>query len=131
MNWGYFFAWAAAIFFLFFVTGWPVTPSLKESWGNHYNAKNLTYYGVLYLHYLLGPLFFSFLFLGLFRNILWKDEHKKGGNRQLAFLLAYSVLVAAIFAVVLVHRYSPVPQGPEEETTQVPDEVQDANDGKV
>jgi hypothetical protein len=124
MNWGYFFAWAAAIFIMFFVTGWPVTPSLKDSWGNHYNEKDLTYYGVLYLHYLLGPLFFSFFLLGLFRNILWKEEHQKGGNRQLAFLLSYSVLVAAIFAVVLVHRYSPISTDVEQEEE---DEVQDAN----
>ena len=131
MNWGYFIAWAAAIFVMFFVTGWPVTPSLKDSWGNHYNAKNLTYYSVLYLHYLLGPLFFSFFFLGLFRNILWKDEHQKGGNRNLAFLLSYSVLVAAIFAVVLVHRYSPVEEhGSGEEMADVAVEG-DANDGKA
>jgi hypothetical protein len=112
MNWGYFSAWAAAIFILFFVTGWPVTPSMKGSWGNHWNEKNLTYYGVLYFHYLIGSLFFSFLILGLFRNLIWKDE--KGGNRQLTFLLAYSLLVASVFAVGLAHRYSPIEEEADE-----------------
>eukprot|EP00545_Synedropsis_sp_CCMP1620_P009969 CAMPEP_0119013716 /NCGR_PEP_ID=MMETSP1176-20130426/8813_1 /TAXON_ID=265551 /ORGANISM="Synedropsis recta cf, Strain CCMP1620" /LENGTH=197 /DNA_ID=CAMNT_0006966827 /DNA_START=125 /DNA_END=717 /DNA_ORIENTATION=+ len=125
MNWGYFFAWAAAIFVMFFVTGWPVSPAFKGTWGSHYNALNLTYYGVLYLHYLLGPLFFSFLILGLFRNLIWKDNN--GGNRQLAFLLAYSVLVAAVFALVLVHRFSPV----EESDDGGVSEMQDANDDKA
>jgi MFS family permease len=105
MNWGYFFLWAAVIFGLFFVTGWPVTPSLKGSFGNHYNQKDLTYYGVLYFHYLIGSLFFSFLVLGLFRDLIWKGP--KGGNRQLAFLLAYSVGVASFFAIALVYRYTP------------------------
>mmetsp|Transcript_37571 Transcript_37571/g.81871 ORF Transcript_37571/g.81871 Transcript_37571/m.81871 type:complete len:130 (-) Transcript_37571:257-646(-) len=105
MQWGYFFAWAAVIFALFWLTGWPVTPMLAGSFGNHYNAKDLTYYSVLYFHYLIGALFFSFLVLGLFRNLIWKDD--KGGNRQLAFLLAYSMLIAACFAVGLVHLYSP------------------------
>lgn len=105
MNWGYFFAWVACIFVLFFITGWPVTPSLKGVWGNHFNELDLVYFGVLYFHYLIGALFFSFLVLGLFRNLIWKDA--KGGNRQLAFLLAYSILVASVVAVFLVHRYSP------------------------
>lgn len=128
MQWGYFLAWAASIFFLFFITGWPVSPGFQESWGNHYKAKNLTYYAVLYLHDLLGPLFFSFLFLGLVRNFIWKEE--KGGNRQIAFLLSYSVLVAAAIAVVLVHRYSPIEGGRTEEVAATAPEVEDADDGK-
>eukprot|EP00550_Attheya_septentrionalis_P001787 CAMPEP_0198282948 /NCGR_PEP_ID=MMETSP1449-20131203/2646_1 /TAXON_ID=420275 /ORGANISM="Attheya septentrionalis, Strain CCMP2084" /LENGTH=133 /DNA_ID=CAMNT_0043979369 /DNA_START=76 /DNA_END=477 /DNA_ORIENTATION=- len=129
MNWGYFFAWSAAIFVMFFVTGWPVSPGLKGVWGNHYDAKNLTYYSVLYLHYLLGPLFFSFLILGLVRNLIWKQENT-GGNRQLAFLLAYSVLVAAVFALVLVHQFSPVEEGSgsQEEERENASEVQAEND---
>mmetsp|Transcript_5399 Transcript_5399/g.7934 ORF Transcript_5399/g.7934 Transcript_5399/m.7934 type:complete len:117 (+) Transcript_5399:106-456(+) len=105
MQWGYFFAWVAAIFALFLVTGWPVTPSLDGTWGNHYNAKNLTYYSVLYFHYLIGALFFSFLVLGLFRNLIWKQD--SGGTKQLAFLLAYSFFIASIFAIGLVHLYAP------------------------
>eukprot|EP00978_Attheya_sp_CCMP212_P016733 scaffold44043_cov61-Attheya_sp.AAC.4 len=129
MNWGYFLAWAAAIFVMFFVTGWPVSPSLKGVWGNQYDAKNLTYYSVLYLHYLLGPLFFSFLILGLFRNLIWK-ESSVGNNRQLTFLLAYSVLVAAVFALVLVHQFSPVEEGSgsQEEERENASEVQAGND---
>jgi hypothetical protein len=49
--------------------GWPVTKSLKDSRGNLCNEKDITYYGVLYLHYLLaGPLFFSFILLGLLKG---------------------------------------------------------------
>lgn len=130
MNWGHFFAWTASFFVLFFVTGWPVSPEFKNAWGNHYNAQNLAYYGVLYLHYLLGPLFFSFLFLGLFRNYIWKDN--KGGNRQLAFLLSYAVLVAAVFAVALVHRYSPIEGSEDEEEIGAAGELQEgANDDKA
>jgi hypothetical protein len=66
----------------------------------------LTYYAVLYFHYLLGGLFFSFLGLGLLRNVIWKGA--AGGNRQLIFLLAYSVLIASGIAVFLTHRFSPV-----------------------
>ena len=75
MNWGYFFAWVAVIFILFFVTGWPVTPYLSGRWGNHYDAKDLVYYAMLYFHYLIGALFFSFLILGLLRNIIL-ENHK-------------------------------------------------------
>jgi hypothetical protein len=111
MNWGWFFLWVAAILLLFFVTGWPVQPAMSNVWGNHYNSKNLTYYGVLYFHYLLGGLFFSFLGLGLIRNVIWKTD-KVGGNRQLVFLLAYSMLIATVVAIVLVHRYSPLEADP-------------------
>jgi hypothetical protein len=38
---------------LCFVNGW--LSELKDSWGKPLHAKNLTYYGVLYLTYLLGP----------------------------------------------------------------------------
>jgi len=85
------------------VTGWPVTPTLQNVWGNHYNQKDLVYYGVLYFHYLIGALFFTFLGLGLFRNLIWKDMP----SRQLIFLLAYSMLLAAILAVALSHLYAP------------------------
>ncbi|CAB9518410.1 expressed unknown protein [Seminavis robusta] len=104
MNWGYFFLWVVAIFFLFLLTGWPVTPHLSDTWGNHYDAKNLTYYAVLYIHYLLGPLVFTFLGLGLFRNLIWTHT---SSPRQLIFLLAYSVLLASIAAVYLTHQYAP------------------------
>lgn len=127
MNWGYFFAWVAVILGLFFVTGWPVSPSMTDYWGNHYDAKNLTYYSVLYIHYLLGPLFFTFLVLGLFRNLIWKGD--KGGNRQLAFLLAYSVLFAAAIAVYLTHRYSPVDDSSDQED-ELPEE-ESVNDDKA
>ena len=106
--------------------------SIQELVGQPYNTKNLAYYGVLYLHdfHLLGPLFFSFLFLGLFRNYIWKGD--KGGNRQLAFLLSYSVLVAAVFAVVLIHRYSPMEGSEDEEEIEAVDEVQEgATDDKA
>jgi hypothetical protein len=108
MNWGWFFLWVGTILFLFFVTGWPVTPSLVGYWGNQYDAKNLTYYGVLYFHYLMGGLFFSFLGLGLLRDLIWKNSSTKGGNRQLTFLLAFSMLIASVVAVVLVYRYTPM-----------------------
>jgi hypothetical protein len=85
---------------------------MNNVWGNHYDAKNLTYYGVLYFHYLIGGLFFSFLGLGLFRNLIWGAE-RVGGNRQLVFLLAYSMLIACVVAVVLVHRYAPLEPVPE------------------
>jgi dolichyl-phosphate-mannose--protein O-mannosyl transferase len=128
MNWGYFIAWAAVIFVMFFVTGWPVSPAFKGVWGNHYDAKNLTYYSVLYLHYLLGPLFFSFLILGLFRNLIWKENN----NRQLAFLLAYSVLVAAVLAIVLVHQFSPIEGGSsQEEEGENASEVEAENDNTM
>jgi Na+-driven multidrug efflux pump len=103
MNWGWFFLWLACIFVLFFVTGWPVSPELTNVWGNHYDAKDLTYYAMLYIHYLLGALVFTFLGLGLFRNLIWST----GSNRQLIFLLAYSVLLASVAAVVLTHMYAP------------------------
>ena len=106
MNWGYFFLWVVAIFVLFFLTGWPVSPHLTSVWGNHYEAKNLTYYAVLYIHYLLGPLVFTFLGLGLFRNLIWTNTGT-GSNKQLVFLLAYSVLLAAAMAVYLAHQYAP------------------------
>ena len=109
MNWGWFFLWVGAILLLFFVTGWPVQPAMSNVWGNHYDAKNLTYYGVLYFHYLVGGLFFSFLGLGLFRNLIWSAE-RVGGNRQLIFLLAYSMLIACVVAIVLVHWYAPMEQ---------------------
>jgi hypothetical protein len=105
MNWGWFFLWVVSILLLFFVTGWPVSPSLAGSWGNQFDAKSLTYYGVLYFHYLTGGLFFSFLGLGLLRDVIWTGG--KGGNRQLTFLLAYSVLIASGAAVFLAHRYCP------------------------
>ena len=107
MNWGWFFLWVGAILLLFFITGWPVQPAMSNVWGNHYDAKNLTYYGVLYFHYLIGGLFFSFLGLGLFRNLIWSAE-RVGGNRQLTFLLAYSMLIACVVAIVLVHWYAPM-----------------------
>ncbi len=78
-------------------------------WGNQYDAKNLTYYGVLYFHYLIGGLFFSFLGLGLLRDVIWKND--KGGNRQLTFLLAYSILIASVIAMFLVYRYTPQENG--------------------
>ena len=102
MNWGYFFLWLVCIFVLFFVTGWPVSPHLSNVWGNHYDAKDLTYYAVLYIHYLLGPLVFTFLGMGLIRNLIWAND-----NRQLTFLLAYSVLLASMVAVFLTHQYAP------------------------
>jgi hypothetical protein len=108
MNWGWFFLWLASILLLFFVTGWPVQPAMSDVWGNHYNAKDLTYYAVLYFHYLLGALFFSFLGLGLFRDFIWSEQRVQGSNRQLAFLLAYSMLIASVVAIVFVHRFSPV-----------------------
>lgn len=97
-----------SILILFFITGWPVTPSLAGYWGNHYDAKNLTYYGVLYFHYLIGVLFFSFLGLGLLRNLIWKNTGDKSGNRQLTFLLAYSMLIASVIAIFLVYRFTPM-----------------------
>ena len=120
MNWGYFFAWAAAILGVFFITGWPVSPHLAEYWGNHYNAKNLTYYTILYIHHVLGALFFTFLALGMFRNFIWKGD--KGGNRQLAFMLAYSFLSAAAIAVYLTHRYSPTENHEEADEQAVNDD---------
>ena len=97
---------AVCILFTFFVTGWPVSPHLTNAPGNQYESKSLAYYFVLYIHHLLGALLFPFLVFGLFRNLIWKGD--KGGNRQLSFLLAYSMLVAAAIAVYLTHRYSPV-----------------------
>ena len=117
MNWGYFFAWVVCILLLFFVTGWPVTPTLQNVWGNHYNQKDLVYYGVLYFHYLIGALFFTFLGLGLFRNLIWKNM----SSRQLIFLLAYSMLLAAIIAVALSHLYAP------SENTTVPTMEENSN----
>ena len=104
MNWGYFFAWVAVILGLFFVTGGPVSPELQGSWGNQYSAKSLTYYAVLYLHYLLGALFFTFLGLGMLRTVIWKGS---GNNKQLILLLAWSVLAAAAVAVALTYQYAP------------------------
>ena len=102
MNWGYFFAWVAVIFALFFVTGWPVSQNLTDVWGNHYEAKNLTYYAVLYFHYVIGALFFSFLGIGLFRHMLWEND-----NKQLIYLLSYSMIVASVAALLLTHFYAP------------------------
>ena len=128
MNWGYFFAWAAAIFGVFLVTGWPVTPHLQGYWGNHFAAKNLTYYAVLYIHYVLGALFFTFLAVGMFRNLIFKGE--RGGNRQLAFVLAYSMLAATAVAVYLTHQYSPTQKN--DEIAQEPRaEEQAVNDDKT
>ena len=109
MNWGYFFAWVAVILGLFFVTGWPVSPELQGSWGNQYAAKSLTYYAFLYLHYLLGALFFTFLGLGLFRTVVWKgsSSNNNNNNKQLIFLLAWSVLTASAVVVALTYRYAP------------------------
>lgn len=129
MNWGWFFLWVGAILLLFFITGWPVQPSLHNVWGNQFDAKNLTYYGVLYFHYLLGGLFFSFLGLGLFRNLIWNESRIKGANRQLAFLLAYSMLIASVVAIVLVHWYSPV-EGDEEGETRRQIEMTSENQGQ-
>ena len=100
------------------MTGWPVTPSLQNVWGNHYNQKDLVYYGVLYFHYLIGALFFTFLGLGLFRNLIWKNM----SSRQLIFLLAYSMLLAAIIAVALSHQYAPSENTPEPIMEEQPDE---------
>lgn len=127
MNWGYVFAWAAALLGVFFLTGWPVSPNLKGYWGNHYNEKNLMYYTILYIHHFLGAHFFTFLALGMFRNLIWKGD--KGGNRQLAFVLAYSVLVAAAIAVYLTHQYSPV-ESNDEEAAVVADQAM-TNDDKA
>ena len=123
MNWGYFLAWVVSIFVLFFVTGWPVSPSLQNVWGNQYYAKNLTYYGVLYIHYLLGPLFFTFLGLGLVRNWIWKSF----GARQLTFLLAYATLLAACVAVYLTHRYAPL----DDTTVEMVEMAEEANTTKA
>jgi Na+-driven multidrug efflux pump len=126
MNWGWFFLWLACIFVLFFVTGWPVSPHLADVWGNHYDAKDLTYYAVLYIHYLLGPLIFTFLGLGLFRNFIWTT----GDSRQLIFLLAYSVLLASMVAVFLTHQYAPpdltMVEAGDKETSAVPMEDMNA-----
>jgi hypothetical protein len=92
MNWGWFCLWLACIFVLFFVTGWPVSLYLTNVWGNHYDAKELTYYAVLCIHYLLGRLIFTYWGLGLFRNLIWTN----GSSRQLIVLLAYSVLLASM-----------------------------------
>jgi len=119
MNWSWFFAWVVAILLLFFVTGWPVQPALSNIWGNRYASKDLTYYGVLYFHYLLGGLFFSFLGLGLLRNVIWSKPSTKN-NRQLAFLLAYSMLIASVVAIVLVHKYSPVEEQQHDDNTDAP-----------
>jgi hypothetical protein len=108
MNWGWFVLWAVGIIVLFFVTGWVVQPALGNVWGNHYDQKDLTYYSLLYFHYLMGGLFFSFLGLGVFRNLIWPPSKIQGSNRQLTFLLAYSMLIASVIAIVLAHKYSPV-----------------------
>ena len=97
------------------MTGWPVTPNLDGYWGNHWEAKNLTYYSFLYFHYLIGAMFFTFGILGLVRNVIWKDSN--GNNKQIIFLLAYSVLVASIFAVVLVYQYAPDEEDEESSST--------------
>jgi hypothetical protein len=47
-------------------------------------------------------LIFTFGGLGLLRNVIWTNN-----NRQLIFLLAYSVLLASIAAVFLTHQYAP------------------------
>ena len=120
MKWGWFILWVVVILLLFFVTGWPVQATMTNVWGNHYDAKDLTYYTILYFHYLLGGLFFSFLGLGLFRDIIWNPSRVQGSNRQIAFLLAYSMLIASVAAIVLVHKYSPV-----EETSTTPAPVTD------
>lgn len=120
MNWGWFFVWLACIFVLFFVTGWPVSPLLTNVWGNHYDAKDLTYFAVLYVHYILGPLIFTFLGLGLFRNLIWPT----GNQRQLLFLLAHSVLLASMAALVLTYMYAPpdltMVEAGDKEATAVP-----------
>jgi hypothetical protein len=121
MNWGWYFLWLASFLLLFFVTGWPVQPAMSNVWGNQYNAKNLTYYGFLYFHYLLGGLFFSFLGLGLVRNFIWNEQRIQGNNRQLLFLLAYSMLIACVVAIVFAEKFSPVEEGnPDRELNTVP-----------
>ena len=106
MNWGWWLLWQVSILLLFFITGWPVQPSLQNVWGNHYNQKDLTYYSVLYFHYLSGGLFFTFLVFGVFRNFIWNVNRIQGSNRQVLFLLAYSVGFYWDFAADVVPKLS-------------------------
>ena len=127
MNWGYFFAWVAVILGLFFVTGWPVSPELQGYWGNQYQAKSLTYYAVLYLHYILGALFFTFSGLGLVRNVIWNQNNNKG-NKQLIFLLAWSLLAASVVAVVLTYLYAPDDDNQTQEDSNVDQDIMNHTD---
>eukprot|EP00565_Helicotheca_tamesis_P009353 CAMPEP_0185736350 /NCGR_PEP_ID=MMETSP1171-20130828/27601_1 /TAXON_ID=374046 /ORGANISM="Helicotheca tamensis, Strain CCMP826" /LENGTH=96 /DNA_ID=CAMNT_0028406923 /DNA_START=203 /DNA_END=493 /DNA_ORIENTATION=- len=67
------------------------------------------YFTVLYFHYFLGVLFFTFLFFGLLRNVIWKTANV--GNKQSAFVLAYTFMVASILTVVAVHYWMPKDDG--------------------
>jgi len=55
----------------------------------------------------------------LLRNVIWSKPSTKN-NRQLAFLLAYSMLIASVVAIVLVHKYSPVEEQQHDDNTDAP-----------
>ena len=102
MNWGPFVGLCVLLLFLFLITGYPVTPSLKGRIGNYYTLHNSTYFAWLAVHYWLGAFFLSFTLVGLFRTLIWSNDGK-----QVANVMSWAMFLSGGFMLFGVYKVMP------------------------